>query len=367
MSARRLATAIVVVVGGMCLALAPPACGDGERFVVRSIHGVDDAMGYLDSLRNENALGGVSCQTPECRLLASLKSGASRDTEAAVAAVLTAVRERLVTLDQRLPGVLALRDSLISLEWQWRAQGTALRAPQWQVVQFKIFAGKAGEIDVMNLVDQVGARSPDSCTIITQAAVDMLTLATVQYDALSNLTDAQRRATVKHLTQLDGQWHSFLASAPGMFPWELFQFRGAGKAQAKTLLFPRPPTHQWLVAHPQASLQFANTRDDELEDAVVLEVLGYARWSYRADDSMTSPIGASVFVAWDGHKGSRASVGLFARLSGVLSIGVGYRSEDGKSSWPLYASGDLAKLVTNPGALRGQALDWLLHESKWRP
>jgi hypothetical protein len=144
-------------------------------------------------------------------------------------------------------------------------------------------------------------------TLERNAAV--LRLATVVRATLDGVFSPLMSKYHTEATELRGRWWTYFHQTRSQYPWEVLvnalDFKHKISKATSRSRFQLPPNHQWIVAHPEASLEYLKDAPDgeQLKPTVTLEVFGFNRWS------------------WKGEKTSRAfGVAAVANYSDVATI-----------------------------------------------
>jgi len=95
----------------------------------------------------------------------------------------------------------------------------------------------------------------------------------------------------------DARWRSYFADARSQYPWELFinsRVYASGPRRGQGV--GGPPDSQLIVLHPDIAMQYVRSADsgDRFKPALLLEVVGYNRWSWGTDNKPQNAWGASV-------------------------------------------------------------------------
>jgi len=95
----------------------------------------------------------------------------------------------------------------------------------------------------------------------------------------------------------DARWRSYFADARSQYPWELFinsRVYASGPRGERGV--GGPPESQLIVLHPDIAMQYVRSADsgDRFKPALLLEVVGYNRWSWGSDNRPRNAWGASV-------------------------------------------------------------------------
>lgn len=117
----------------------------------------------------------------------------------------------------------------------------------------------------------------------------------------------------RFLTQSDREWSAYFNEVSVQYPWEML-WNGKvyqDKNEASLANFPRAPSSKRILAHPSVGFEYIDTPtgDSGLEAAVLLEIIGYERWSWS---------GGHASNRWGG-----SIVASFADIAGMDSVGWG--------------------------------------------
>jgi len=133
----------------------------------------------------------------------------------------------------------------------------------------------------------------------------------------------------------DARWRSYFADARSQYPWELFvnSWRYEQTVRDKSGIS-GPPAWQWIVLHPDIGMQYVRSAaaGDRFKPALVLELVGYNRWSWGSGNRPQNAWGASLVRtyadtasvpsgAWGLaiHRNSKYTV-TFTRLDGKTGV-----------------------------------------------
>ena len=111
-------------------------------------------------------------------------------------------------------------------------------------------------------------------------------------DQAAAIGAARERAVAR-----DARWRSYFADARSQYPWELFvnSWRYEETVRKKDGIS-GPPAWQWIVLHPDVGLQYVSSAaaGDRFKPALVLELIGYNRWTWGGDNRPQNAWGASL-------------------------------------------------------------------------
>ncbi|HEY3075857.1 MAG TPA: hypothetical protein VGJ74_11855 [Burkholderiales bacterium] len=144
----------------------------------------------------------------------------------------------------------------------------------------------------------------------------------------------------------DAKWHHYFDTARLQLPWELgvngLLYR---KANRDAKGFADVPAHQWILAHPSIGMEHVGGAQpgNRFQPALVIEWLGYNRWSWKNDGAMGTALGASLIHTYSDRAGiSSARPGLMLHYDHKYSVAATRNSD----KWGIVVSIDVAKLVT---------------------
>lgn len=144
----------------------------------------------------------------------------------------------------------------------------------------------------------------------------------------------------------DKKWTQYFDDARLQFPWELYAngLRYA-RENRKAGGFADVPKDQWILLHPGVGLEYVRhaPRGSRFEPALVVEIVGYNRWSWKRDGSMGTAIGASLIQTYSDRMGLKSSrPGVMLHYNHKYSLAV----TRGNGETGLMLSMDLSRLVT---------------------
>jgi len=147
-----------------------------------------------------------------------------------------------------------------------------------------------------------------------------------------------------HLETLDKQWDSYFNEARSQFPWELL-LNGYlyGRKIADERGLQAPPESQLILLHPSPALEYVSAADDgsRFEPAVVIELLGYNRWSWNGG-RQKNPWGGSLIASVSDRAGvDNWGYGGMVHYKNTFSLGVSSRDGD----LGVFVSVDLGKWI----------------------
>jgi len=108
--------------------------------------------------------------------------------------------------------------------------------------------------------------------------------------------EIKRKNDVKRFSDLHTQWESYIYDTGFMWPHELIVnnlFHGGFNELAR---FKEAPTDRLIFLHPEATFAWSDTQNDGESPRVglVLEWIGYMRWSGYSKNKVKNPIGVSI-------------------------------------------------------------------------
>lgn len=232
---------------------------------------------------------------------------------------------------------LEIRRSLVAVQEEGEAEAGPARfrpAPG----ELVLFRTETTEIDLERLL---AGNCPAACPQTYRRSVTILTLSALYRRSLAELLEDDRERFLAGLATLDARWETYFTQARSQYPWELavnsIRFR-------RSSVLVGPPSDQVILLHPSLALELVDGGDgEEFQDAVVLELAGYHRWSWKGA-AIKRPLGIAAVASWRGGAADEVGWGAIAHLPRSWSLGAVYRSADDLT---LLVSADLAKLFTN--------------------
>ena len=167
----------------------------------------------------------------------------------------------------------------------------------------------------------------------------------MQYLVFRKVLEPQRKKTETYISELNTKWQKYSAKARALYPWE----RGLNaylylRDKKNQKGFPQPPNQQFFFLHPSLSMEYNSNSDDNFDEALTLELIGFERWNY---DSEIKQYGASLVAA---YSDSTDDIGYGALFHLPKNLSLGFIRRDGETSTIL--SVDFAKLFIDGGELR---------------
>lgn len=218
----------------------------------------------------------------------------------------------------------------------------------------KVLAQQDGELDVSALLNaECGkAATAQACTRALRGSAQVL-LAVLQLNRIVNVFLAQKRGAFQdHLVELDERWKTYFSRSRSQYPWELAVNSWAFSRSRPARGLVGPPTEQWTVLHPTVGLRHRSGAASAYDGALVLEVVGYQRWTWDGS-AMSGLRGGSLIAAWaDQNKRQKPAVGLMWHMPDNYSVGLMYDSSGAGRKTSLVLSADLAKLFMDPSGLK---------------
>lgn len=218
----------------------------------------------------------------------------------------------------------------------------------------KILPEQDGELHVAALLNTECSKAANAqaCTRALRGSAQVL-LAVLQLNRVSNIFLAQKRAAfAEHVVEMDERWKTYFARSRSQYPWELALNSRAFTHSRPARGLVGPPTEQWTLLHPSVGLRHRSGAKSTYEAALVLEVLGYQRWTWDGS-RMAGLRGGSLVAAWtDQSKRKKPAIGLIWHLPDNYSLGLMVDSTGTGRKTSLLLSADLAKLFTDSAGLK---------------
>lgn len=313
----------------------------------------------FDDLINNKVLGDTACNTDLCNQITQWgNQEPSLVTTETAGDLLESIRDNAATLPDAQPGVTELQTKLS--EWQVlmaEAEIGFLPTAEWQPARFILFDGDPEEI---NFEDIFLANCPNSiseCSAMFETATCVYTHAVLQRRILRQLLKESRDTTIAYLHRLNLRWTAYNSGGRGLFPWELWANGELYRRKTNGRGFVEPPNKQIAILHPSIAFAYEDTADGELDEALILELLGWYRWSWggKSGAAIKRPFGASIIASWDGS--SDVGYGVMIHMPKNWSIGVTRRSVAGNDETSVLVSMDLGKFLLEEQKLRTRLID----------
>lgn len=320
----------------------------------------DDPIGAFDDLLGDKAMGGEGCDSDLCREVRSWEgTSASREKTEQAVGFLDQIRESALALPPDLPGVATLQRHLV--EWQQllaRADILTLPTAVWAPANFVLFPNRRGdEVDFEQVFQQRCPESVSQCPVVFETSACVYTHAVLQRRVLLEMLEEDREETIAYLNRLNSRWQAFNSGGRALFPWELGVNSLVHHRQFSQRGFVEPPSYQISLLHPSVALEYDNSADGELDEALVLELAGFYRWRWGGDDAatMTRPYGVSAIASWTGA--DELGYGVMIHLPKNWSFGVTRREIAGEDETTYLLSVDLGKFLVDERRLREKLID----------
>ena len=266
----------VMLARALVLAALFPAAALAQKTCVelRAELEVVSARAAVNRLANARCLGGERDEHPAAQRVQRLFS-MTKDTtlsaeerSALRRAVLRVVDEYLATLN--VP------------------EAAAMRAELEREHEMSYWSWDSTPIDV----DAVLARPGGRAAAEGLARATHLAERAYAPDQAAAIDAARSRAVAR-----DARWRSYFADARSQYPWELFvnSWRYEETVRNREGIS-GPPAWQWIVLHPDVGLQYVDSAaaGDRFKPALVLELIGYNRWTWGGDNRPRNAWGASL-------------------------------------------------------------------------
>jgi hypothetical protein len=142
------------------------------------------------------------------------------------------------------------------------------------------------------------------------------------------------------------KWDAYFDDARVQFPWELY-VNGwfYGRENRRKGGFAEPPNDQFIFLHPGIGVEYVGgaPSGNRFEAALVLELIGYNRWSWTKAGKIDNAWGASIIQTYSDRAGmSSMRPGVMLHYQSKYSVA--FTRKNGETGVVL--SVDLAKLVT---------------------
>lgn len=208
------------------------------------------------------------------------------------------------------------------------------------------------KLNVFELIASVCQEQSESCRDQFRLGQAYFELTRLQKRVLNIVSKPDRTALLLKLRQVNARWDRFFdqgRSLGVLFPWELYANSLLYDATRDPEAFEGPPSHQIILLHPSIGAHFEPDAEDQIAQTIVLELLGYYRWSWGGDDQaeMRWPLGGSLIMSFDGR--DDPNYGVMAHLPKNWSIGA---TIDDDNDVAVLLSIDLAKAIQDNNLVR---------------
>lgn len=271
----------------------------------------------------ERALGEIAAYVADSTKALPDDAADARKVLGGLAGEIEAVRK---TIAQRLP-----LDSRDTKGWDW--DGNRRRFPGLPAFDPSPLDGGC-------------AQPGDTCARATEAAKIVMRAGKLVNRSLAFSDRATYQEALAAARLRDAKWTSYFDEARLQLPLEL-ALNGwlHGLANRAAGGFADVPTYQWILLHPEIGMEYVRGAEagSRLQPALVIEVIGYNRWSWSKEGKMENALGVSFIGAYSDRAGiSSVRPGVMVHLQNKYAFA--YTRNSGKNGFIL--SVDLAKLVT---------------------
>ena len=152
------------------------------------------------------------------------------------------------------------------------------------------------------------------------------------------------------------QWDEYFGTARSQYPWELF-LNGALMKDSRPeedgvrLGFRDVPKSQVILLHPYVAFEYAEDEPEgnRFAGVVLVDAIGYNRWSWKPDGSMGFALGASAILVMGDHANmDDVGWGAMLHVNHKWSVGMTFLGD----TKTIVVSGDVAQLWTSVSAAR---------------
>jgi len=131
-----------------------------------------------------------------------------------------------------------------------------------------------------------------------EGAAAVIRLATVVQDVLGGVFAPLLSQYHADATELRGRWWTYFHLTRGQYPWELLVNAALfGRTMEKSHgQFHSPPTHQWVLVHPDAALEYLHDASDgeQFKPTLSVELVGINCWRWKNEKAARAIGGAVV-------------------------------------------------------------------------
>jgi hypothetical protein len=246
-------------------------------------------------------------------------------------ALIAALANEVEAVRDRLSRNLALGE-LDAKGWEWN--GTRM-----------VFVGFPS-LDMKRLNVTCAQESDIACREAASAGKVVFRAAALVKQTLAFSLEETYQQALEASRVRDAKWTAYFAEARLQFPWELL-LNGwrHGRGNRKAGGFAEVPNDQWILLHPGVGLEYVKNapKGSRFEPALVVEIIGYNRWSWTGDGRMRKAYGVSLIQTYSDRAGlSSARGGIMLHYNHKYSLA--FTRKDGERGVML--SVDLSRLVT---------------------
>jgi hypothetical protein len=316
-----------------------------------AVQKAEEATAALDDLRSVGCLGGVACSAELCKKIQSFtEKWCVKDTGefcklktidkalfSEAGELLGALEGKVESLPPNGTAVPQLRgmmgrwqDAFKSIETR-PVGGT--RITEWDTGGMRLFPDTIYMID-MEKAFAASCGTPAECRGALDSAREAYTEAALTHRVLAVLAGGDVQQAFEHIKQLDARWHAYHNDTRAIYPWEMCA-NGYLVHESPVKGFAEPPNKQILFLHPSAGFEYRFSGNDRLQEAILLDVIGFYRWRWggKEEAEIKRPWGLAVAASYDGVE---PSYGVTAHFPKNWSLGVGV-DRHGKVSLSLNA------------------------------
>ncbi len=193
--------------------------------------------------------------------------------------------------------------------------------------------------------------APDQrCTGQFEVAKQLLRIARLTESTLNYYARPELQLHREEATRRAEKWDDYFGGARSQYPWELALNGRLMKdtrpvANGVRFGFRDVPRYQVLLIHPYAAFEYAADEPEgtRFSGIVLVDLIGYNRWRWKADGSMGFAVGGSLIVSMGDHANmDDIGWGAMLHLNHKWSFGVTIAGD----KRTVLVSGDVAQLWT---------------------
>jgi hypothetical protein len=195
------------------------------------------------------------------------------------------------------------------------------------------------------------------CTTAFDTTKEVLRVARLTRLALLRSETPLLRGILAENLKREKSWNDYFDRARSQYIWELgLNSWRLGDTREEIVPgvrggFRQVPTSQIMFLHPTVAMEYANAEAEgnKFNGTVLVDLIGYNRWSWKPDGSMGFAIGGSlIFAASDHAVTDDFALGFTVHVNHQWSVGLIFGGDDPT----IVVSGDVAQLWTKVSALR---------------
>ena len=216
----------------------------------------------------------------------------------------------------------------------------------WELDAGRIFAVT---LPLQGYVDAACAAESAECTTAFETTKEVLRVARLTRSALLKYELPALKSLLAENLKREKSWDDYFERARSQYFWEL-ALNSLLMRETRPEITPgvrggfrAVPTSQILFLHPHVAMEYASeeAEGNKINPTVLMDVIGYNRWSWKADGSMGFAFGASFIISAADHVTTDdIALGFMVHVNHSMSAGLVF----GSDKPTIVMSADAAKL-----------------------